>query len=59
MEKPAGTRKRTKQEVRMDHSIQLSRSEEWIIIIANGVEVLSKPADAMRRKKPGERSGEG
>ncbi len=55
----AGTRKRAKQEARMDHSIQSSGSKEWIIIIANGIEVLSKPADATCRKKPGERSGEG
>ncbi len=43
----------------MDRSIQSSRSEEWIVIIANGIEVLSKPADVTRRKKPGERSSEG
>ncbi len=43
----------------MDRSIQSSRSEERIIIIANGIEVLSKPADATHRKKPGKRSGEG
>ncbi len=30
-----------------------------IIIIANGIEGLSKPADTTHRKKPGERSGEG
>ncbi len=43
----------------MDRSIQSSRSEEQIIIIANGIEVLSKTADATCRKKLGERSGEG
>ncbi len=55
----ARTRKRSKQEAQMDRSIQSSRSEEYIVIVANGVEVLSKPADATRRKKPGERSVEG
>ncbi len=55
----AGTGKRAKQEAQMDHSIQSSRSKERIIIIANGIKVLSKPADATRRKKLGERSGEG
>ncbi len=55
----AGTRKRAKQETRMDHSMQSSRSEEWIVIVANGIEVLSKLADTTCRKKPGKRSGEG
>ncbi len=52
-------KKRIKQEVRMDCSIQSSGSEEWIIIGADGIEALSKPADAMHRKKLGERNGDG
>ncbi len=55
----AGTEKRVKQEARMDRSIQLSGSEQWIIVIADGVEALSKLADAMHKKKPGEKSGNG
>ncbi len=55
----AGTKKRIKQKVWMDRSIQSSGSKEWIVIVADGVEVLSKPADAMCRKKPGMRNGEG
>ncbi len=56
----AGSGKRAaKQETQMDHSIQSSGSEEWIIIIADGIEVLSKPADATCRKKPGKRNGKG
>ncbi len=56
----AGTGERAaKQETQMDHSMQLSRSEEWIIVITDGVKVLSKPADTMCRKKPGKRNGEG
>ncbi len=47
----AGTGKRAKQEVWMDRSIQSSGSKEWIVIIVNGVEVLSKLADATRRKE--------
>ncbi|MCP4700236.1 MAG: hypothetical protein GY862_25800 [Gammaproteobacteria bacterium] len=54
----AGTEKRVKQEARMDRSIQSSGSEQWIII-ADGIEALSNPADAMCRKRLGEKSGDG
>ncbi len=55
----AGTKNRVKQEARMDRSIQSSGSEEWIVVIADGIEVLSKLADATHRKKLGKRNGDG